>query len=78
MQTTALLRSDRILRRVLEKLSASKIIVILIIFDALGMFRKSFEKRVERVENRRTSRDHPNHCIVEIGQNTAKSPGDLR
>ena len=28
--------------------------------------------------NKRTSEDHPNYCIIEIGQNTEKSPGDLR
>ena len=28
--------------------------------------------------NKRTSRDHPNYGIVEISQNTKKSPGDLR
>ena len=28
--------------------------------------------------NNRTSGDHPNYCIFEIGQNTEKSPGDLR
>ena len=28
--------------------------------------------------NKRTSGDHPNYCIIiEIGQNTEKSPGDL-
>ena len=27
---------------------------------------------------KRTSGDHPNYCITEIGQNTEKSPGDLR
>ena len=27
--------------------------------------------------NKRTSGDHPNYSIVEIGQNTKKSPGDL-
>ena len=26
----------------------------------------------------RTSGDHPNYSIVENGQNTEKSPGDLR
>ena len=26
----------------------------------------------------RTSGDHPNYYIIEIGQNTEKSPGDLR
>ena len=35
-------------------------------------------KRVGRVGNRRTNRDHPNYSIVKIGQNTEKSPGDLR
>ena len=28
--------------------------------------------------NKRTRRDHLNYSIVEIGQNTEKSPGDLR
>ena len=28
--------------------------------------------------NKRTSGDHPNYNIVEIGQNTEKSSGDLR
>ena len=31
-----------------------------------------------RFINKRTSGDHPNYSIVEIGQNTEKSPGDLR
>ena len=31
-----------------------------------------------RVGNRRTSGDHPNYNITEIGQNTEKSPGYLR
>ena len=29
-------------------------------------------------ENKRTSRDHLNYSIVEIGQSPKKSPGDLR
>ena len=28
--------------------------------------------------NKRTSGDHPNYSIIEIGQDTEKSPGDLR
>ena len=28
--------------------------------------------------NKRTSGDHPNYSIIENGQNTVKSPGDLR
>ena len=27
--------------------------------------------------NKRMSGDHPNYCIIEIGQNTKKSPEDL-
>ena len=30
------------------------------------------------LENKGTSEDHPKYCIIEIGQNTEKSPGDLR
>ena len=32
----------------------------------------------EGIGNKRTSGDHPNNSIIEIGQNTEKSPGDLR
>ena len=28
--------------------------------------------------NWRTIRDHPNYCIIEVGQNTEKSPGNQR
>ena len=35
-------------------------------------------KRTGGLGGQRTSRDHPNYSIVEIGQNTEKSPGDLR
>ena len=31
-----------------------------------------------RLENKRTSRDHNDNSIIKIGQNTEKSPGDLR
>ena len=30
------------------------------------------------LRNMKTSGDHPNYSFVEIGQNTEKSPGDLR
>ena len=30
------------------------------------------------LRDQRTSGDHPNYNIVEIGQNTEKSPGDFR
>ena len=35
-------------------------------------------KRTGGLGNLRTSGDHPNNSIVENGQNTEKSPGDLR
>ena len=35
-------------------------------------------KGTGRLENKRTSEDHPNYSIIKIGQNTEKSPGDLR
>ena len=31
-----------------------------------------------KLGHKRMDRDHPNYCIVEIGQNTKKSPGNLR
>ena len=35
-------------------------------------------KRKRIVVKRRANRNHPNHSIIKIGQNTEKSPGDLR
>ena len=35
-------------------------------------------KRTRGLENNRTSGEHPNYYITEIGENTEKSPGDLR
>ena len=36
------------------------------------------DTRTGGLEDKRTNRDHPNYCIIEIGQNTEKSPRDLR
>ena len=36
------------------------------------------DKKAGRVGNRRKNRDHPNYSVVEVGQNTEKSPGDLK
>ena len=36
------------------------------------------DKRTGGVGNKRRSRDHPNYSVIKIGQNTEKSPGDLR
>ena len=35
-------------------------------------------KRTGECGNEKTSGDHLNYCIIEIGQNTEESPGDLR
>ena len=37
-----------------------------------------FGKGTGRIENWRMTWDHPNYSIIEIDQNTEKSPGDLR
>ena len=39
---------------------------------------KGLVKGTGRLGNRRTIRDHPDNCIIKIGQNTEKSPGNLR
>ena len=36
------------------------------------------DKRTGRIGNKKTSRDHPNHSVIKIGQNTEKSPVDLK
>ena len=47
-----------------------KLTFIPIVIDALGTVTERLIKSM--------SGDHPNYCIIEIGQNTGKSPGDLR
>ena len=32
----------------------------------------------EGLGNKKTSREHSNYCIIKIGCNTEKSPGDLK
>ena len=49
--------------------------VIPIVTGALGTVTKGL---VQGIGNRKTSGYHPNNCIIEISQNTEKSPGDLR
>ena len=39
---------------------------------------KSIGTETGGLGNKRSSGDHPNNSIVEIGQNTKKSTGDLR
>ena len=54
-----------------------KVTFIPIIIGVLGTVTKGL-KGTEGLENNETRGDHPNYCIAEIGQNTEKSPGDLR
>ena len=51
-----------------------KVTVIPIVIGALGTVPKELVKGLEGLD---TSGDHPNYSIVEIGQNTKKSPGNL-
>ena len=39
---------------------------------------QSFKNGAGRVENQGTNRDHSNYSIIEIGQNTEKTSGNLR
>ena len=45
---------------------------------ALGTVTKGLIKGTGGLGNKRTNGDHQNYCIIEIGQNTEKSPGNLR
>ena len=36
------------------------------------------KKGTRGLGKKRRSGDHPNYCIIKIGQNTEKSPGELR
>ena len=38
----------------------------------------SHQRISTRTGNNKVSGDHPNYCIIEISQNTEKSPGDLK
>ena len=40
-------------------------------------YRRGLIQELEDIEFK-VSGDHPNYCIIKIGQNTEKSPGDLR
>ena len=55
-----------------------KVTVIIIVNGALGTITKGLVQGLEDLEIKRTSADYPNYSIVEIDQNSKKSPGDLR
>ena len=48
------------------------------VIGALGTVTEGFIKGTQELRYKRTSGDHPNYCIIEIGQNTEKSPEHLR
>ena len=65
------------LARELKKLWNLKVTVMPIVIGALVTVTKGLIfKKAGGLGNKRTSRDHTNYCIIEIGQNTEKSPGD--
>ena len=52
-----------------------QVTIIPIVFGAFGTVTKGLLKGLEDLE---VGGDHPNDSIIENGQNTEKSPGDLR
>ena len=52
--------------------------MIPIVIGALGTVTKGLIQELKDWEIKRASENHPNYSIIEIGQNTEKSPGDLR
>ena len=55
-----------------------KVTIVSIVIGAFGTVTKGLLKGLGGHESWRTSGDHPNNRIIEDGQNTEKSPGDLR
>ena len=64
-------------RELKKKQGNIKVTVIPIVISALGTITKGLVQD-RRLGNKRTNGDHPNYSIVEIGQNTEKSPGNSR
>ena len=52
--------------------------IIPIVIGAFGTVTKRITKGTGGLGSWRTSGDHPNYYIIENGQNTVKSPGNLR
>ena len=65
------------LARDLKKLWNMKVTFIPIVIGALGTARRII-KGSGGLRNKRMIRDYSNYCIIEIIQNTEKSPKDLR
>ena len=65
------------LARELKKLYNRKVMVIPIVIGSLGTVTKGLIQRVEGLENNGMYKDCPNYSIIEVSQNSEKSPGDL-
>ena len=69
----------RELKKKTQKLWNMRMTVIPIVTVAVGTVTKGSVQGLEDLEiNKRMSGNHPNYSIIEISQNTKKSPGDLR
>ena len=66
------------LARELKKLWDMKVTIITIVVGAFWYSHLRITKRTVGLGNKKTSGDHPIFYIIVIGQNTEKSPGDLR
>ena len=55
-----------------------KVTIIPIVIRAFGTITKGLLNGLGGLGSWRTSGDHPNYSIIENGQNTEKSPVDLR
>ena len=66
------------LARELKKSWNIKVTIIPIVIGAFGTVTKGLLKGLEDLGSWRPSGDHPNNSVIENGQNTEKSPGDLR
>ena len=66
------------LARELKKQWNMKVTIMPIEIDAFGTVTKGLLKGLEELEVDWMSADHQNNNIIENGQNTEKSPGDLR
>ena len=66
------------LARELKKVRNMKVTAISVVIGVLSTVTKGLIKGQGALGNRRTSRDHLNDSIIKIGQNTEKSPANLR
>ena len=66
------------LARELKKIWNMKVTIITIVVGAFGTVTKGLLKGLEDLEVSVRVETHPNNSIIENGQNTEKSPGDLR